>query len=86
MTYAITNLYKVCERVGLKLKAQLIIGHYNKDIHSEYALRGFINNYPQSEKERILVLLSELLRNEVSKCFNVTNDGTIERDLQGDDF
>lgn len=69
MTYAITNLYKVCESVGLKLKAQLIIGHYNKGIHSEYALTCFINNYPQSEKERILVLLSELLRNETSQCY-----------------
>lgn len=69
MTYAIANLYKVCERVGLKLKAQLIIGHYNKDVHSEYALTNFINNYPQSEKERILVLLSELLRNEVNQCY-----------------
>lgn len=73
MTYAIANLYKVCERIGLKLKAQLIIGHYNKDIHSEYALISFINNYPQSEKERILVLLSELLRNETSQCYPSEN-------------
>ena len=57
MTYAITNLYKVCERVGLKLKAQLIIGHYNKDIHSEHALRGFINNYPQSEKRKDISII-----------------------------
>lgn len=68
MTYAIINLYKVCEKVGLKLKAQLIIGHYNKGIKTEYALTRFINEYPQSEKERILVLLTELLRNEVATC------------------